>query len=282
MSILHEHLIQIDNWVAEFRATPLVIDILERRKIFFGEIGSQPPPDASIIFPLDTELEPYVGFPGVMEFHSMGAFSFSASALRRGARVGRYCSIAHNCDVLFDRHPIEWATTSSITYNGFPWNNSPMPYPRPGMKVFSAAHHDFNHGQFDDTLPERHWENAPHIEHDVWIGQQVLLGRNITIGTGAVVAAGSIVTKDVPPYMIVGGAPARVIRQRFPDALMERFLTSQWWSYDVSILKACDYKNPEKFLDMFEELKAQKSLTPFKPPLINYRIILNDLMNRLA
>jgi hypothetical protein len=90
------------------------------------------------------------------------------------------------------------------------------------------------------------------IEHDVWIGQDVLLRDGIRIGTGAVVAAGAVVTRDVPPYAIVGGTPARLIRYRFEMPLVERLLLSEWWTYDAADVINLPADDPERFVALVE------------------------------
>ncbi|AWN51770.1 hypothetical protein DK412_08785 [Methylobacterium sp. 17Sr1-1] len=71
-------------------------------------------------------------------------------------------------------------------------------------------------------------KQMPVIGNDVWIGAGVMMMPGITIGDGAVVAAGSVVTKDVPPYSIVGGSPAKLIKRRFSDEIYERMLSVAW------------------------------------------------------
>ena len=100
--------------------------------------------------------------------------------------------------------------------------------------------------------------------HDVWIGAGVKFRGGVTVGTGAIVAAGSVVTKDVPPYAIVGGVPAKLIRWRFPEAERERLLASEWWRYNVTGLNL-DFCNPMHALDQLGELIGNGSLQPWDP-----------------
>ena len=78
----------------------------------------------------------------------------------------------------------------------------------------------------------------------------------MTIGNGAIVGGGSVVTKDVPPYAIVGGAPARLIRYRFDDATIERFQRSRWWRYGPDLLMASQIDQADQFLNHVAELTS--------------------------
>ena len=125
-----------------------------------------------------------------------------------GARltIGRYGSIADGVEILLGgNHRIEWATT----------------YPFPAMPgLWPEA----------KSLDGRHTGRGDiHIGHDVWLGSQCLIMSGVTIGHGAVVAARAVVTKDVPPYTIVAGNPARPIRTRLPAEQVEALLATRWW-----------------------------------------------------
>ena len=98
------------------------------------------------------------------------------------------------------------------------------------------------------------------IGSDVWIGYGARLMQGIRIGHGAVVAAGSIVTKDVPPFTIVGGVPARTIKQRFPEATIKRLLATEWWQRDFTEIEklAPLFINPEELLDSLEKTALSK------------------------
>ena len=86
--------------------------------------------------------------------------------------------------------------------------------------------------------------------HDVWIGRDVTLLCGTHIGTGAVVAAGAVVTKDVPPYAIVGGVPAKILKYRFDPKTIAGLLASEWWLWPDDKIKARigDFFDPQKLL----------------------------------
>lgn len=75
------------------------------------------------------------------------------------------------------------------------------------------------------------------VGNDVWIGERVIIMGGITIGDGAVIGAGAIVTKDVPPYAVVAGVPAKVIRYRFSENIIKKLLQLQWWNLEDDVLK---------------------------------------------
>lgn len=140
--------------------------------------------------------------------------------------IGSFCSIANGVIIGGGMHPIEWISTSPVFYHG-----------RDSVKAKFSEH-----------------QRTPPLQsvvgHDVWIGQNVMVKQGVTIGTGAVVGMGSIVTKDVPPYAIVAGNPAKVLRMRFEPDLVERMLASKWWTFDEQKLAGLGQyaTDPEQFL----------------------------------
>lgn len=161
---------------------------------------------------------PMIGGRRASGLASVGAFSYSYSGLPDGASVGRYCSISGGLRFIDSSHPLELLTTSALTF-------------RPANHLFREFVTDAitEHADGYSTTPDKPY---PRIGNDVWIGSNVTLAMGIEIGTGAVVATNSTVTRDVPPYAIVGGNPAQVIKYRFDEATIERLLSSRWWSYD--------------------------------------------------
>ena len=181
-------------------------------------------------------------------FISIGAYSFTHPGLPSSIRIGRYCSLARDISVMGPQHPMTRFTTSPITY-----------LPRWGS---------FAETEFGGAWPtERFAEmpSSPVIGNDVWMGEGVLLKGGITIGDGACVAAHAVVSKDVPPYAIVGGVPARIIRYRFDDASIERLLRLQWWKYNYPDLPKKDWDDIAAFADALEASIAENKLQPWTP-----------------
>lgn len=142
---------------------------------------------------------------------ALGHASYSNSDLAR-VRCGNYCSIGE--DVVFapSSHPLNRLTTHPETYLDITW-----PHEHAAIR----------------RAPYANVWGSVDIGHDVWIGSRAVIMGGVTIGTGAVIAANAVVTKDVPPYAIVGGVPAKVIKYRFEEATRERLLASEWWRYDL-------------------------------------------------
>lgn len=214
-------------------------DFLNSKRIFTRHVMQQGhyQPGNRVFITQRVLLEPEATLP-LGRFCTMGAFSYFSSWFDGAATVGRYSSIAKNCGVMGDSHPTSWLTTHPL-----PW------YP-----PFAGVARD--HYQID--LQQEPYEARPHpvtIGNDVWIGQNVLFKGGITIGDGAVVAAGSIVTKDVEPYAIVGGGPAKLIKYRFPEDLRHRLIQSKWWEYNLLELPPA-WSDPARLLDLLEEKKS--------------------------
>jgi acetyltransferase-like isoleucine patch superfamily enzyme len=135
----------------------------------------------------------------------------------------------------------------------------------PGVKI-GVANHPLNFVSINPTfyLSKRNWiktnyfeENACGnviIEADVLISANVIVLNGVKIGTGAVIGAGAFVNKDVPPYAIVGGIPAKLIRYRFGEEIVKQLINSRWWARNDETLKRLSdyYHTPEKFIEMLE------------------------------
>jgi phosphonate metabolism protein (transferase hexapeptide repeat family) len=149
--------------------------------------------------------------------------------------IGKFCSIAAMVRINPGNHPMHRASQSHFTYRA---------------SAYFAGEED-DHDFFA-------WRRAHpvHIGHDVWIGHGAIVLPGRSVGTGAVVAAGAVVTKDVPPYAIVAGTPARVLKMRFPDTITDRLQALAWWDWDHDRLHAAlpDFRalSVEAFVEKYE------------------------------
>lgn len=198
-----------------------------------------------VIFPPKLRAEHYTRHllraDGALMLVSQQHMSYCLSPFM-GERFGAFCSIARGGKRMGDKHPYERVSTHPIGYGPYyrqvagelgvveyrPWS----PYEESVSKPFSVG-------------------------SDVWLGEDVLIAGGVHIGNGAIVAARAVVTKDVPPYAIVGGVPARIIKYRFPEDLRQRLLATEWWEYSLKDLAAFSFDDPEAFCDAFEARRGE-------------------------
>lgn len=139
--------------------------------------------------------------------------------------IGRYCSINGTARI-WNNHSLDCVTTSPILDHGLFFSLDKYKYRKRLLQKY-GKHYD-NHPY--ENSPIR--DNKPVIiGNDVWIGAQVSILPGVTIGDGAVIAAGAVVNKDVPPYAIVGGVPAKIIRYRFNREVCRKMLEIKWWDW---------------------------------------------------
>ena len=146
--------------------------------------------------------------------------------------IGKYCSIAQEVYIILGNHRFDTVTT-------YPFKDISMFWPE------AAEATDDHYTKGDVT-----------IGHDVWIGARATIMSGITIGSGAVIATGAVVTRDVPPYAIVGGNPAKIIKYRFDEMTIARLLSIGWWDWSEeevrSRMRSIMSDNVEGFLQAFE------------------------------
>lgn len=179
---------------------------------------------------------------------SIGRYSYvnTHTTLEAGTRVGRYCSISRNVNIGVREHPLDRLSTSPVSYNAafhFKDHEIPfrqVPFPRPATTV---------------------------IGNDVWIGANAVIRRGVTVGDGAVIGAGAFVTRDVAPYEIVGGLPARVIRLRFDPAVVAELMALKWWDLEPAVLGTVPFDDIGAALVRLREIRAGQSADrPADPP----------------
>lgn len=160
-----------------------------------------------------------------MKRSSVGAHTYiSAYTDVENAEIGRFCSIADHCRIGMGGHSMELISTSPI----FTELNNGLREPWVTKNVFTRNSDD-----------ERVF-----IGNDVWVGSHVLIKAGVRINDGACIAAGAVVVKDVPPYAVVGGVPARIIKFRFDEKTINELLRIKWWYKDDEFLK--------KNIDLFQ------------------------------
>lgn len=167
--------------------------------------------------------------PGHFENSSIGFGTYVASGILSNCTVGRFCSIGHNFSYVGVTHPTDFVST----YPGF--------YDSLSKPLFSTH----SNKKFKEYLLTKN-SKAIEIGNDVWIGNNVVCKGGITIGDGAIIGYGSNVTKDVPPYSIVAGNPAKIIRYRFNQDIINTLLLKRWWEWPLEKIK----NNRDSFLNI--------------------------------
>jgi phosphonate metabolism protein (transferase hexapeptide repeat family) len=151
------------------------------------------------------------------EHSSLGDYSYVMERSQiMHAQIGRFCSVASDVRLNPGEHPLDRPTSHHLTYR--------------------AAAYDLG----DDDADFFAWRAAQPVTlgHDVWIGHGATVLAGIHIGSGAAVGAGAVVSRDVAPYTVVAGVPARPIRQRFPEDVAERLIELAWWNWSHAQLRA--------------------------------------------
>lgn len=171
-----------------------------------------------------------------VRYSQIGRYTYISS--RTGvihAEVGSFCSIAANVSIGGGAHDLNAVSTSPVFNKG--------------RNILKRNFAQIEFAPFKTTK----------IGNDVWIGNRSLVLQGVTIGDGAVVGAGAVVTKDVEPYTIVAGNPARVIRKRFDDETIARLLELRWWDMSEKELEkyAQSFDDPKNLFDEMEKLGEQ-------------------------
>ena len=166
----------------------------------------------------------------------IGDFEERYSFLPASIFVGRFCSLGQKMSLIVGaNHPLKNIST-------FPFYNFPIV-----KQIFGSVKpiqlKDPNHYQVI-------------IGHDVWIGHDVTILDGVKIGNGAVIGAGAVVAKDIPPYAVAVGSPVRIIRYRFDEETIKKFLAVKWWNWDLKKIE----ENLPLMNDVGKFLEAHYSL----------------------
>lgn len=164
-----------------------------------------------------------------VKYSDVGKYTYiSARSSVIHAKIGSFCSIAAGVGIGGGAHKLDAVSTSPLFNKG--------------RNIFGKSFAAIDFSPYQTTT----------IGNDVWIGNRAMILQGVTIGNGAVVGAGAVVTKDVEPYTIVAGNPARVIRKRFDDETIEKLLLLKWWEMSDEEIQRCGayFESPEKLLKM--------------------------------
>lgn len=165
---------------------------------------------------------------------TVGKYTYiGAGTYVQHSSIGNYCSIARNIEIGAKSHPLTMLSSHSFQYNNNHFSS------QPGYKTVKVKA-PIKAGRMTE------------IGSDVWIGTKSVIRGGVKVGHGAVIGSSSVVTKDVRPYAIVAGVPAKEIRLRFDEATISRLLESRWWELDPEDMEGVDFNDIEKALREIE------------------------------
>lgn len=168
---------------------------------------------------------------------SLGRFSYLnvGCVVYHNVSIGRFCSIGRLVEIGLAKHPVDFLSTHPFQFAQSPFSRAP------GYTALQTEDWQFH-------APTK-------VGHDIWIGAKAAIASGVTVAHGAVVAAGAVVVNDVNPYEIVGGVPARVIRRRFSDAIVDELLALRWWDMDIKYLAGLSFRNIQDCLGRLKEIR---------------------------
>lgn len=247
----------------EIVVTKELLDLFREYRIFFSHSGADRfKIGGKIYFDKSSIIEERVGFYGGDQICTIGTMSYLAFVPRKYGtelQVGRYCSLGP-IEIPGPRHPVEATSTSVFCYNR-------------SHSFAKDLYEELDARNVEYTAPVRSTRKGPVvIRNDVWVGGNVVINPGLTIDSGSVIAANSVVTRNVGAYEIWGGNPARLIKRRFPQEIIDRLLDLNWWNYSPEDLSRIDFSDPESFINELE--KVRFDLPNFVPKVLR----LTDLL----
>lgn len=203
-------------------------------------------------------VEPPVRFLGPFVIRSdtrIGAFTeFGREVEVQAASIGRYCEIGPGSLIGATGHPTTWLSVSAFQYKQSTWGWHPSANDTQVIDPEAGGRQTFR--SVGDDLAT--------IGNDVWLGANVVVLRGVTIGDGCIVAANAVVTKDIEPYSIAGGIPAKVIRPRVSDSVREELLALRWWRHSPNQLSGIQFDDPAAAIPQLRA-RTEQGLEPYEP-----------------
>lgn len=179
------------------------------------------------------EEQTAVGEHSVLNCVKLGRCSYIAeNSVIRNAKIGRFCSVGPNVNIGLGIHPMNLIST----YPGF--------YSNRANAAVSRFFVNLEVIEYREVV----------IGNDVWIGQGATILDGVSVGDGAVIAAGAVVNRNVPPYTLVAGVPARLVKKRFSDEQISQLLQIAWWNRDIGFISkyASLFSRPEEFFEVMK------------------------------
>ncbi|UTM56559.1 hypothetical protein L4174_012095 [Photobacterium sp. CCB-ST2H9] len=166
----------------------------------------------------------------------IGCYSYTGQfTVLMHSEIGKFCSISWGVTIGAGEHDYTKITTHDFLYN---------------------TSYDLN----DETISYDRFSKKLVVGNDVWIGANSTVCRGVSIGDGAVIGANSVVTKDVPPYAIVAGCPAKIIKYRFTKDVIDKLLDLKWWDFPYQIIKEnFKFISESDIESVIEKLQVEKN-----------------------
>jgi acetyltransferase-like isoleucine patch superfamily enzyme len=175
-----------------------------------------------------------------LDCEEVGSYTFINEdvSIRRCKKIGNFCAIGSGAHIGVIQYPTNSLSVSEFFYGKKNWNWSNKQY------------------DWENTYSKFELKSLIEIGNDVWIGANAIIMPGVKVGDGAIIASNAVVTKDVPPYAIVGGVPAHIIKYRFSENLINRLLELQWWQYNPEVVNGLNisHVNNELLEDIQERI----------------------------